>query len=163
MNNVSKPYVQPGGPSWRDKFNDALHALEQKGANLLGVNEILDYAGSAPAALGYKGDNDGSGDALRHLILSAELYRTKPTLAPILLSGHEFGTNVLQGQSEESRKMDLYNNELGRAIGQQAKSRAEVEALAKQALSKAMIIDRSADATHSFSQGFQEEKAKLAP
>lgn len=159
MNSTAKPYVQLGGPTWRDKFNDALHSLEQKGANLLGVNEILDYAANAPGALGYKGDNDGPGDALRHLLLSAELYRTRPTLAPLLLGGHELGTNVLQGQSAESRKMDLFNNELGRVIGQRAKSRAEVEALAKQALSEAMTVNSDA----SFNQGFQEEKAKMLP
>ncbi len=161
MNNTAKPYIQPGGPSWRDKFNDALHALEQKGANLLGVNDILDYASQRPAALGYKEDNDGPGDAMRHLLLGGELYRTHPALAPVLLGGHEMVTNVLQGQSLEARKMDEFNNQLAEQIGRQAKSRAEVETLAKQMLPKAMIINNAASSP--FTQGFNEEKAKLTP
>ena len=57
-------------------------------------------------------------------------------IAGPLLFGHEYVTNLLQGQREDERNQDLRNNELGRSIGRKAKSRAEVESMARS------LIDR---------------------
>lgn len=136
-----KDYSKGPGPTWRDHFNDTLFKLEKAGSKLLGVRDIVNYASNAPERLYGKeeGDNSGGrGDALRHLLLSAELHRTHPTLAPIILNGHEYVTNVLQGQSSAARHMDIFNNKIGREIGLKAKSRSEVEKMALEAMPKAI-------------------------
>lgn len=120
------------GNSWRDKFNNGLSVLEKHGADMLGVRDLLRYSDSRPSELGFADDPGGGGgpeDAVRHLLLSAELHRTRPMIANLLLYGHELGTNILQGQSVEDRNQDLFNNNLGRDIGLKAKSREDVERL----------------------------------
>jgi len=124
------------GPNIFDYSNDSLAGLEKFAGNLLGVTDILNYAGGRPVEMGYQGVNRGKADALRHLLLSAELERQHPMIAGPLLFGHEYVTNLLQGQREDERNQDLRNNELGRSIGRKAKSREEVESMARS------LIDR---------------------
>ena len=122
------------------KFHDLLAGLERGVTRGLGINEILDYASRRPQELGYTDDHRGRGDALRHILLAAELQRTHPHLAKPLLYGHEFLTNTLQGQLTEEREQDLENNRIGLQLGQLARSRPEVERLALKGLPKAKIL-----------------------
>lgn len=117
------------GPNVLDYSNDTLAGLEKRITGALGVQDVLDFASSAGEA--YGDASRGKGDALRHVLLSAELQRTHPMLAAPLLFGHEFVTNMLQGQRADDRDMDLKNNAIGRDIGRRAKSREEVERMAR--------------------------------
>lgn len=119
------------GPNIFDYSNDSLAGLEKFAGDMLGVTDILNYAGGRPVEMGYQGVNRGKADALRHLLLSAELQRQHPMIAGPLLFGHEYVTNLLQGQREDDRNQDLHNNALGREIGRKAKTRDEVERMAR--------------------------------
>lgn len=130
------------GPSVFDYGNDLMAAGERQVTGLLGMNETLDWAAKSR---GYSGLSGGKGDAMRHILLSAELQRSYPRLAGPLLYGHEYVTNVLQGQTADDREQDLYNNQVGRDIGRKAKSREEIEQMARGAVDsgKAKVLQRS--------------------
>lgn len=134
------PEAQNLAGQWMGKMHNLLAAMERGGQHILGIDEITDYATQRPGQLGYHDENRGQGDALRHFLLAAELYRTNPRLAPFLLGGHEFITNTLQSQLSEDREQDLYNNEIGRQIGLLSSSREDVERRALMALPKARVL-----------------------
>lgn len=123
-----------------DKFNNLLAGLERGTTKLLGIDEILQYASRRPNELGFEGEHRGAGDALRHLLLAAEMQRQHPWLAQPLLYGHEYLTNMLQGQKAEEREQDVANNQLGFGLGQQAMSRDDVERLALMSLKNARML-----------------------
>ena len=80
---------------------------------------------------------------MRHLLLSGELHRTHPYLAPLVLYGHE-GINALQGVNHDEIQQDVYNNGLGKSIAAQARSRQDVERLANQLMPKAVLAPGAA-------------------
>ena len=127
------------GPSIFDYGNDAMAMVERMITKKIGIDETLDWASQDR---GYQGDSRGKGDAMRHLLLSAELQRVHPMLAGPLLYGHEYVTNVLQGQRRDDRDQDLHNNRLGREIGRKAKNRDEIERMARETLEsgRAMVL-----------------------
>lgn len=130
-----------GSNEWQQYVPDT-YSVERAVTRALGVQSALDYAQGRPAALGYP-DSLGTEKALRHLLLAAELHRTAPRLADPLLYGHEYGSNVLHGQSLDVRYKDLHNNALGKYIGQRSRTRADAEAWAQAALPFANTIDYS--------------------
>lgn len=134
-------------PTPPTSFSDPPVAItnERLAALLLGVDDILVYAATRPAQLGIKETAELPGaddyeDALRHILLAAELHRLHPKLAGPLLNAHESITGTLQGQSKDQLDMDLFNNEIGKQIGLLSKSRKEVELRALIALPKAKVL-----------------------
>lgn len=127
------------GPNMFDYGNDLMATAEKTVSKTMGLGEVMDWA---TKSRGYQGDSRGKGDAMRHLLLSAELQRTHPMMAGPLLYGHEYVTNLLQGQRSDDRAQDLHNNNLGRDIGRRAKSRDEIERMARETLDsgKAMVL-----------------------
>lgn len=126
---------------WKQYIPTTLPSAEDMVMKGLGTHEPMQYAIRRPADLGYSEGDQGPYKALRHLLLSAELHRTHPYLANPLLYGHEYLTNTLTGQSQDVRYKDLYNNSLGKYIGQRSTSRAESEAWAQAAMSHADTKD----------------------
>lgn len=124
--------------------HQAIFQTERGVMRLLGINpETVDYAIERPYGLGFQASSPGEknqADALRHILLSAELYRKNPDVADAVLNAHEQLSGRLHGQDPRAREMDLHNNALGREIGQVATSRAEVEALALKALPRAKTV-----------------------
>lgn len=137
--------IQDFGGAALGKFHNFLAALERAGLYGLGLTDTVDYAVNRPKELGYTEDHRGSGDALRHILLAAELQRTHPYLAKPLLYGHEFVTNMLQSQPAEEREQDLANNEIGFGIAKEAQSRQDVERLAQERLGKAVVLPTTYD------------------
>lgn len=125
-----------------DRGTDWIHhglASAQEGlGGLLGIGDAMRYASKRPRQLGYEDERAGSGDALRHLLLAAELRRTHPWLATPLLYGHE-AINYLQGAEPREIRQDLRNNKIGQEIGRMAGSRDDAEQLAIARLKEATI------------------------
>lgn len=123
------------------KFHNLIAAAERGVSNVLGITDALDYASKRPGQIGYGyDDHRGAGDAMRHILMSAELHRTHPRLAGPILWGHEFLTGTMHGQPSEEREQDLYNNAIGAQIGQIARSRDDIERMAKIAMPKSRIL-----------------------
>ena len=126
-------------------YHEGIYKTERGISGALGVDpSLFDYVSRRPSEFGFeyapKGKRD-YGDALRHMLLSAELERTNPLIAGPLLYGHEFISGVMHGQDPKARQMDLFNNQLGRSIGKTAKSRQEVELQSLLNLPKSMTLD----------------------
>ena len=91
----------------------------------------------------------GKRDAFRHLVWQANLQRNYPSIAKMLGDLHEsryFPILGGRGQGEAERQMDLFNNELGRRIADQAKSEEDVyriaEEMIRQEKAKILPIDQ---------------------
>jgi len=138
------PQIQNAAGAWLGKFHNLLAGMERGVTWSLGLNDTLDWASGAPERLGLLDEHRGKGDALRHILLAAELQQKHPMLAKPLLYGHEFGTNMLQGQRSDEREQDLMNNQIGLQLGQLAAAknwtRADLERMAMQALPKASVL-----------------------
>lgn len=132
--------VQDAGGQALGKFHNLLALLEYGALGGLNLSDTYKYATKRPLELGLEGDHRGQADALRHILLAAELQRTHPYLAAPLLYGHEFFTNTLQGQPSEEREQDVYNNEIGLQLGKLAKNRQDVERMALIGLKKAKVL-----------------------
>lgn len=116
------------------------NAVTEKLADILGVHDTVKYAMRRPSEIGVTWGGSGKRDyedALRHILLAAELKRTRPLLAEPLLWAHEVSGDIL-GQSKEAREMDDYNNKLGVAIGRKSKSVADSELQSLNALPRAI-------------------------
>ena len=126
-------------------YHEGIYQSERGFARALGIDPALfDYASRRPFEFGFEDAPKGKrdfGDALRHLLISAELQRTSPMFAAPLLYGHEFISGKLHGQDPNAERMDIFNNAIGREIGKKAKTRQEVELQALLALPKAMTLD----------------------
>ena len=81
-----------------------------------------------------QGEVGGEQDAFRHLVWQANLQRNMPFAAKLIGDLHEtripYIGNPLQGKSE--REMDIYNNDLGRKIADQATSNEDVYRIAEE-------------------------------
>lgn len=129
---------------WLGGFHNLLAAGERGALYGLGLDNTFKYAAKRPGELGYTDDHRGQGDALRHILLAAELQRQHPYLAKPLLYGHEYITNMLQGQPAEEREQDVNNNDIGLQLGQLASTmgwdRPKVEQMALTGLPKAKTL-----------------------
>lgn len=92
----------------------------------------------------------GNQDAFRHLVWQANLQREMPLLAEFAGDVHEseyvpiigsMGT----GQGETEKKMDLYNNALGRKIADQATSMDDVYSIAEEMVRRNRAMKVSQD------------------
>ena len=129
--------------AYKDNIANAMTNLEKAVGKKLGIKDVLDYAADRPAELGIARDETYGGmqDAARHLLLSAELHRTKPALADLILNSHEYITGVLNGQTAIGREQDLSNNMIGKEIGLTSKTREEVEQRVLETLPNATLIE----------------------
>ena len=94
---------------------------EKKLANLLGLGPAYEASVQAPKDMGLSGDEGTEGDAVRHMVLMREVSKKYgPVGAKVLGYAHEFGPNMLSGQSSKDREMDLNNNALGLELAKQA-------------------------------------------
>ncbi|WP_316979165.1 DUF6973 domain-containing protein [Shumkonia mesophila] len=83
------------------------------------------------------GLHNGPGDAYRHIIGAAEMTRRYgAAMALAALNAHE--TYQGAGQSDDERKMDQHNNEIGIAIGRRAVTYDEVVTRARAAIDAAI-------------------------
>lgn len=125
-------------------WHQGIFQTERGVLNMLGIDrEVIDYASVRPAMLGFPDAPRGEktqGDALRHILLSAELHRTNPDVADAVLNAHEHLSGFLHLQDPRAKDMDLHNNAIGKEIGKVATSRAEVEALALKALPRTKTV-----------------------
>lgn len=79
----------------------------------------------------------GPADAFRHIVASAEMTRRRsPALAWALGEANELKGNFFDRQSADDLEMDRHNNEIGRRIGEKARSFDDVLAGAREAISE---------------------------
>lgn len=109
--------------------------LKRGAAELLGVADIPGRAErESVAAFGVKESGGGKADAMRHLMYQADLTRKfNPTAANMISRLYELTS---PGQSSAEYEMDLYNDALGREIGQRAKDEQDVVRLAREYVEK---------------------------
>ena len=82
------------------------------------------------------GRSDGPADDYRHILLAAELTRRfGEDLASALLNAHELTGNT-DGQSPESYEMDINNNNIGIAIGRDARNWDQVVSRSRDEISR---------------------------
>ena len=122
--------------TYRDDFNDALYDAERAIADFAGFGDILTYADKRPGELGYKNPHRGSHDAVRHMLLGGRLQQRYGNLTGLILSGHEYGSNVLQGQDSASREQDILNNDFGQGLGRTTKTAEELESAVAAAMKR---------------------------
>jgi hypothetical protein len=86
------------------------------------------------AAYGLKESGGGKADAMRHLMYQADLTRRiGPRTANVVSRLHEFTS---PGQSDEEEAMDLFNDALGREIGELAMTDEDIVRLAREYVDK---------------------------
>ena len=110
-------------------------SVKRGAAELLGVADIPRRAErESVAAFGVKESGGGKADAMRHLMYQADLARKfNPTAANVVSRLYELTS---PGQSSAEYEMDLYNDALGRQIGERAKSDEDVVRLAREYVEK---------------------------
>lgn len=110
-------------------------SVKRGAAELLGVADIPRRAErESVAAFGVKESGGGKADAMRHLMYQADLARKfNPTTANVVSRLYELTS---PGQSSAEYEMDLYNDALGRQIGERAKSDEDVVRLAREYVEK---------------------------
>lgn len=118
-------------------------SVKRGAAELLGVADIPRRAErESVAAFGVKESGGGKADAMRHLMYQADLARKfNPTTANVVSRLYELTS---PGQSSAEYEMDLYNDALGREIGERAKSDEDVVRLAREYVerNKAKILPK---------------------
>lgn len=129
-------------------FDGLLEQLQRAGQfvhdgtmRAMGLKDLLDYAEQRPSQIGLTwrpGQKDYE-DAMRHVLMAAEMQREHPVMARPILWAHEVNGD-LWGQSADARKMDDWNNALGVMIGRNAKSRQDAEIQALNALPNMMAL-----------------------
>ena len=103
-------------------------------AGLVGLSDEVKFANEIPTRYFSKEEQlDGRGDAMRHLLLQAQIQKKYGDTAAELAGWiHE---NVLTGgQSDEEKAMDVANDALGRRIGARSADKADMAYKALQAI-----------------------------
>ena len=102
-------------------------------ADALGMAEPTSYA-TRTALKTYPDETvDERGDALRHLLWQGELQHK---FGDLPASAVGWAHERFSGEPKEVQDMDLYNNELGRRLGSETKTREELLARAREAVEK---------------------------
>jgi hypothetical protein len=156
---MPQPQSLPNKEDTFTRFRNFLSDVEEHLGQKLGLNTITEYAHNRAEDLAGASYTEGAAvdeiKTLRHLLLAGELVRTHPTIAPMVLNGHEYVTNVLQGQATQTRHRDLFNNALGMKLGAVAKSREELETMALNAIKSGQARLTNDDAE--FAKGFNSK------
>ncbi len=107
---------------------------------MLLVLEVARLAQAESLRSSLPGYYDGPADAVRHLVLAAELRRRAGlAVANVFLYGNELPGLILGGESRPGTTMDLTNNSIGLGIGARARSYAEVVAMARTAIQAGIV------------------------
>ena len=126
----------------REKLEELLEAagrgarkVKRAAAEMASVADIPARAErESVAAFGIKESGGGKADAMRHLMYQADLTRRfNPTAANVISRLNELTS---PGQSKAEYEMDLYNDALGREIGERAGSEEDVVKLAREYVEK---------------------------
>ena len=125
-----------------------IRGAERAVAEKLGLMDMIKYQNTRPKELGITGEHNGQGDALRHILGSAQMAREYgPTLSNIFTTGHEYLFYPFEPHGA-AMDMDLHNNQIGRELAAKYKTQAEVEQAALELL-------RQAQQSGQWSQGVQ--------
>ena len=101
-------------------------------ANLIGIKPEVKFATEIPERYYPANEqHNARGDAMRHILLQAQLANRSPFLAKAVGWAHE---NLSGPQGDAEKAMDKYNDELGRQIGITAKDKADMVWKAMQAI-----------------------------
>jgi hypothetical protein len=94
------------------------------------------------------GREDGPADAYRHLLWAGELTRRfGERRARQILGAHEIDGRIRGGQSPDAERMDRHNNELGIALGKDARNWNDVIKGARTVLDAVIEAARAVSAT----------------
>lgn len=127
---------------------------QYKAAGALGLGPEVEYATEIPER--YFPANEqhmGRGDAMRHLLLQAQLQQKWGDLGAYLIgAGHELFSG---GQSDAEAEQDEYNDKLGRQIGRESKDRAEATYKALRAVQtgKARVLTKKQREENRYAEG----------
>jgi hypothetical protein len=104
-------------------------------ANRLGMGDEVKFAATIPEKYYPASEqHNGPGDAMRHLLLQAQLQQKYGELpAKAVGWGHEL-VGTITGESPAEKEMDDYNDALGRKIGAEASDKADMAWRAMQAI-----------------------------
>ena len=105
-----------------DKVNRYSRKGQRAIADLIGQGEQVEYANQLSDQYFPNEEEDGRGDALRHLLWQGAVAQEQGNIPAALAGyGHEFGLS-----KDAATEMDLANNELGRKLGAETKTRDEL-------------------------------------
>lgn len=102
-------------------------------AKQFGLAGSMEYAGSIPKAFGFKGQNKGEADRMRHMALSADLHQNLPApLASALTTAHEVSGVIrdFDYRLNQEDKQDLMHNAMGARIAGVTDDRYEAAQMA---------------------------------
>lgn len=103
-------------------------------AKMIGIGPEVEFATEIPERYFPANEqHNARGDAMRHMLLQAQLAKRSPLLAKTVGWAHE---NLSGPQGDAEKAMDEYNDELGRQIGLTAKDKADMVYQALQAIDK---------------------------
>lgn len=106
-----------------EKIDKYARKGQQAIADLIGQGEEIKYANELSRQQFPNEEEDGRGDALRHLLWQGAVQQGQGTVPAVLSGyGHELGLNM----SDPATEMDLANNALGRQLGEETKTREEL-------------------------------------
>ena len=126
----------------------SIRGAENAALEKLGLMDMIRYQNTRPKELGITGEHNGQGDALRHILGSAQMaQKYGPTLANIFTTGHEYLFYPFEPH-DKAMDMDLHNNAIGRDLASKYKTQAEIEQAALEML-------RNAQQSGQWSQGVQ--------
>lgn len=140
--------------SMPEKINRYIRNSQFKAADLVGLGPEVDFATTIPERY-YPADEQhmGRGDAMRHLLLQAQLYKKYGEL-PAKTIGflHEM---LGGGQTDAEEAMDKYNDVLGREIGKASKDRYDMVKRAMEAIEneKARVMTEAEKRESGYAEG----------
>ena len=140
--------------SMPEKINRYVRQSQFKAADLVGLGPEVDFATTIPERY-YPADEQhmGRGDAMRHLLLQAQLYKKYGEL-PAKTIGflHEM---LGGGQTDAEEAMDEYNDILGREIGKASKDRYDMVKRAMEAIEskKARVMTEAEKRESGYAKG----------
>lgn len=140
--------------SMPEKINRYVRQSQFKAADLVGLGPEVDFATTIPERY-YPADEQhmGRGDAMRHLLLQAQLYKKYGEL-PAKTIGflHEM---LGGGQTDAEEAMDKYNDILGREIGKASKDRYDMVKRAMEAIEnkKARVMTEAEKRESGYAEG----------
>ena len=155
--NAKAAYAKGGAveeESITQRIPRAVRKLQYKAADVVGLGPEIEYATEIPER--YFPANEqhlGRGDAMRHLLLQAQLQRKFGDLGAYLIgAGHELFSG---GQTDAEAEQDKLNDILGRKIGRESKDLADATYKAYQAVNagKAKVLTDKQKQENGYAEG----------
>ena len=126
-------FAEGGTVNWADKIARLGRKAQYALSDLTGMGPEIQFATETPAKYFPKSEQHNQrGDAMRHMLFQAQLMQKYgETPAKMISWAHE---NMSGPQGESEKEMDVYNDELGRAIGRDSKSKDDMISRALQSI-----------------------------